>query len=98
MRILPSPSSPLSAVKLHEHPYTNKTNSVALVRERSILTERQLLVGEVSAKYLLIEVVACSAQWIYTAVFSDFYTGLVNFSSEQLSRPRSTSATSRKIW
>jgi hypothetical protein len=39
-------------------------NSVALVRKRTILTERPLLVGEVSANFLQIEGAAWSAQWI----------------------------------
>jgi hypothetical protein len=43
-------------------------NSVALVGKRTIPTERQLLVGEVSAKLLRIGGVAWSAQPIPTAV------------------------------
>jgi hypothetical protein len=45
-----------------------KLNSVVLVRERIILTERPSLVGEVSANFLRIEGVAWSAQQIPTVV------------------------------
>jgi hypothetical protein len=50
----------------------SKKNSVILVRERTIPTERPPLVGEVSANFLRIEDVACSAQRIPSAVFSVF--------------------------
>jgi hypothetical protein len=49
-------------------------NSVALVREQSVPTERPSLVGEVCANFLWIGV-AWSAQQIPTAIFSDFVTG-----------------------
>jgi hypothetical protein len=48
-----------------------KTNSVVLVREQTIPTERPPLVGEVSAN-LQIKGVALSAQRISTDVFSVF--------------------------
>jgi hypothetical protein len=48
-----------------------KLNSVALVRKRTILTERPLLVGEVSANFLRIGV-TWSEQRISTAVISVF--------------------------
>jgi hypothetical protein len=46
------------------------TNSVALVRERTIPTERPPLVGEVSANFLRIDGVPWSARRIPTAVIS----------------------------
>jgi hypothetical protein len=49
-----------------------KLNSVALVRERTIPTERPPLVGEVSANFLRIEGVARSAQRISTIVNLSF--------------------------
>jgi hypothetical protein len=49
---------------------TYKTNSVTLAHKRTIQTERQPLVGEVSANFLRIECVAWSAQRIPAAVFS----------------------------
>jgi hypothetical protein len=45
-----------------------KLNSVALVRKRTIPTDRPPLVGEVSANLLRVEGVAWSAQQIPTAV------------------------------
>jgi hypothetical protein len=45
-----------------------KLNSVALVRKRTIPTERPPLVGEVSANFLRVEGVAWSVQRIPTAV------------------------------
>jgi hypothetical protein len=56
------------------HIITNN-NFVALVRERTIPTERPPLVGEVSANLLRIEDYLWSAQRIPTAVFSVFSTG-----------------------
>jgi hypothetical protein len=50
----------------------SKKNSVALVRKRTIPTERPPLVGEVSANFLRIEGVAWSARRIPTAVISVF--------------------------
>jgi hypothetical protein len=47
---------------------TIKKNSVALVRKRTIPTERPPLVGEVSANFLRVEGVAWSAQRIPTAI------------------------------
>jgi hypothetical protein len=75
----------------------NKTNSVALVRKRTVPTERPPPVGEVSANYLRIEGVAWSAQRIPTAVnlgFLDPEPVLFHSSSSsviltRLSRPRS---------
>jgi hypothetical protein len=49
----------------------HKTNSVAWVRERTMLTEHSLY-GEISANFLRIEGVMGSAWWIPTAVFSAF--------------------------
>jgi hypothetical protein len=49
-----------------------KLNSVALVRERPIPTERPPLVGEVSANVLRIEGVAWSVRRIPTSVISVF--------------------------
>jgi hypothetical protein len=49
-----------------------QTNSVVLVRKRTIPTERPPLLGVVSANSLRIEDVAWSAQRIPTAVFSVF--------------------------
>jgi hypothetical protein len=57
-----------------------KLKSVALVRERTIPTERPPLVSEVSANILRIEGVAWSAQRIPTAVFSAFQTGAATLS------------------
>jgi hypothetical protein len=45
-----------------------KLNSMALVRKRTIPTERPPLVGEASANFLRVEGVAWSAQRIPTAV------------------------------
>jgi hypothetical protein len=50
----------------------NDNNSVALVRERTISTERPQLVGEDSANFLRIEGVVWSAQQLPKAVFSVF--------------------------
>jgi hypothetical protein len=47
-------------------------NFVALVRKRTIPTERPPLVGEVSANFLQVEGDASSAQRIPTTVFSVF--------------------------
>jgi hypothetical protein len=51
---------------------TTKDNSVALVRERNILTVRPPLVNEVSANFLRREGVTWSAQQIPTDVFLAF--------------------------
>jgi hypothetical protein len=59
-----------------------KKNSVASVRQRTIPTERQPLVNEVSANFLWIEGVAWSARRIPMAVFSVFWTGAATFSSK----------------
>jgi hypothetical protein len=48
--------------------YALKLNSVALVRERTIPTERPPFVGEVSVNFLRIEGFAWSAQRIPTVV------------------------------
>jgi hypothetical protein len=47
---------------------SEKLNSVAVVRKRTIPTERPPLVGEVSANLLWVEGVAWSAQRIPTAI------------------------------
>jgi hypothetical protein len=60
--------------------FTTKTNSVALVRDRTIPTERPPLVGKVSANLLRIEGNSWTAWRIPTAVFSDFWTGAATFS------------------
>jgi hypothetical protein len=58
-----------------------RTNSVALVREQTLPTERSLLVSEVGANFFLqIEGFAWSAQRIPTAIFSVFHTGATTFS------------------
>jgi hypothetical protein len=82
-----------------------KLNSVALVREETIPTERPPIVGEVSANFLRIEGVAWSARRIPTAVFSDFYTGAATISSKyssvvltRLSGLRSKPTASQRIW
>jgi hypothetical protein len=49
-----------------------KKNSMALVRKRTIPTERPLLVGEVSANFLWAEGVAWSAERIPMAVILSF--------------------------
>jgi hypothetical protein len=77
---------------------------MAIVRKRTISTERPPLVGEVSAKW--VEGVAWSAQRIPTAVNLDFSTPeplLFHSSSSsivltRLSGPRSRPPTSQKIW
>jgi hypothetical protein len=57
-----------------------KLNYVALVRKRTIPTERPPLVGEVSANFLRIQGVAWSAQRILPAVNSVFLTEAATFS------------------
>jgi hypothetical protein len=59
-----------------------KIDSVALVLERIIPTERPSLVGEYNANFLRIEGVAWSAQRIPMAVFSIFLTAAITFSSK----------------
>jgi hypothetical protein len=49
-----------------------KKNSAAVVRKRMIPTERPPLVGEVSANFCGVEIVAWSAQGILTACPSDW--------------------------
>jgi hypothetical protein len=57
-----------------------QTNSVVLVRKRTILTERPLHVGEVSANFFLrIEGVAWPAQGIPTAIFSVLEVNIYNY-------------------
>jgi hypothetical protein len=51
---------------------TKKLNSVELVRERTMSTERPPIVVEINVNFLWKEGVAWSAQRIPTAVFSDF--------------------------
>ena len=74
-----------------------KKNSVALVRKRTIPTERPPPVGEVSVTW--------SAQRIPTAVNLCFWTGAATFYSSsssidlmRLSGPRSRPTTTQKIW
>jgi hypothetical protein len=45
------PASSQSLYRLRYPPPFNKKNSVALVRKRTVLTERQQHIGEVSAKF-----------------------------------------------
>ena len=81
-------------------------NSVALVRERTIPTERPPPVGEVSANFLRIE--GChvvSATDPHGRLISVFYTGAATFCSSsssidltRLSGPRSRPTTTQKIW
>jgi hypothetical protein len=84
-----------------------KLNSIALVRKRTILTERPPLAGEVSVNFFLwIEGVAWSAQLIPTAVNLAFLNPeplLFHSSSSlviltRLSGPRYRLITSQKIW
>jgi hypothetical protein len=77
-----------------------KKNSMVWVRERTIPTERQPLIGEVIANFLRIEGATWSAWRIPTAVSSVFYTGAAPFLSSsssvvltRLSRPRSRPTT-----
>jgi hypothetical protein len=49
-----------------------KTNCMALVRERTIPTEKPLLIDEVSTNFCGLEGVAWWAQRIPTAIFSAF--------------------------
>jgi hypothetical protein len=60
--------------RMHNKHYSRSKNlnSVALVRKRTIPTERPTIVGEVSANFLRIDGVAWSAQLIPTAVNLDF--------------------------
>jgi hypothetical protein len=59
-------------IKPAPHLRYEQTHSVALVRKRTKRTERPPLVCEVSANFCGLRGVAWSAQWIPTAVFSDF--------------------------
>jgi hypothetical protein len=61
-----------------------KTNSVVLVRKRTIPTERPPLVGEVSANFLRIGGVAWSVQRITKSVFSVFLNGAATVYSKKL--------------
>jgi hypothetical protein len=84
----------------------NNSNSVALVRKRTIMKERPPLVSEVSANILLIENAAWSVQRIPTAVNLDFMDPepllFHSFSSSviltKLSGPLSRPTTSERIW
>jgi hypothetical protein len=78
-------------------PYTPKN---AMVRERTIPTERPPLVGEVIANFLRVEGATWSAWRIPTAAFSVFETGAATFLSSsssvlltRLSGPRSRPTT-----
>jgi hypothetical protein len=73
--------------------------SMALVRKRTIPTERPLLVGEVSANFLRTKGVTWPAQWIPTAVNLDFLDP-EQFSVilTRLSGPHSRPTTSQKTW
>ena len=85
---------------------SNKLNSVALVRERTILTERPPPVGEVSANFLRIE--GCHVVSVTVPqgrLISVFQTGAATFYSSsssidltRLSGPRSRPTTTQKIW
>jgi hypothetical protein len=57
-----------SSLQKNLYQATKKVNSVALVRKRTIPTERPPLVGEVNAQPLRVEGVAWSVQRIPTAV------------------------------
>jgi hypothetical protein len=79
---------------------------MALVRKRTISTERLPLVGEVSANFLRTEGIAWSVQRIPTAVNLDFLDPepilFLSRSSSvilmRLSGPHSRPTTSQKIW
>ena len=85
---------------------TNNNNSVALVRERTIPTERLPPVGEVSANFCGKRGVTWSARRIPTAVnlcFLDrsryfFYSSSSSIDLMRLSGPRSRPTTTQKIW
>ena len=90
--------------------FRTKLNSVALVRERTIPTDRPPPVGEVSANFCGQRGVTWSAQWVPTAVnlcFLDLEPLLIYSSSSsvdltrltrltRLSRPRSRPTTTQK--
>ena len=79
---------------------------MALVRERTIPTERPPLVGEVSANFCGQRGVTWSAQRFPTAILTSiFWTGAATFYSTsssidltRLSGPRSRTTTTQKIW
>ena len=87
-------------IKIH------KKNSVTLVREQTIPTERPPPVGEVSANFCGQRGVTWSAQRFPTAVLiSVFQTGAATYYSSsssidlmRLSGPRSRPTTTQKIW
>jgi hypothetical protein len=98
-------STHISLLQAEQYGICSKKNSVALVRKRTIPTERLPLIGEVSANFLHIEGVAWSAQRIPTAVnlgFLDpeplfFHSSSSSVILTSLSRPRSRLTTSQKI-
>jgi hypothetical protein len=73
---LPSTSSETDSHSMIIINYTSyaclKKNSMVWVRERTIPTERPLLVSKMIANFLRIEGATWSAWWIPTAVFSVF--------------------------
>ena len=97
---------------LFSHPIYNtktklktKLNSVALVRERTIPTERPPPVGEVSANFLRIEGCHVVSATDPRPLISVFWTGAATFYSSsssidltRLSGPRSRPTTTQKIW
>ena len=85
--------------------YFSYKNSVALVRKRTIPTERPPPVGEVSTNFCAQRCVTWSAQRIPRPLISVFWTGAATFYSSsssidltRLSGPRSRPTTTQKIW
>jgi hypothetical protein len=86
-------------------PVQNKTNSVALVRKRTIPTERPPLVGEVSANFSGYRVSRGQRNESPRPLISIFYTGTATFLTNsssiiftRLSGPRFRPTTSQKMW
>ena len=90
----------------HHHTKKTKLNSVALVREQTIPTERPPPVGEVSANFCGQRGVTWSAQRIPTAVLisvlqtgaATFYSSSSSIDLTRLSGPRYRPTTTQKIW
>jgi hypothetical protein len=104
-RCASGPVIPFLSINIKIEVYHNKTNSVALVRERIIPTERPPLVGEVSANLCWQRGVVWSARGIPTAVFSIsrperilFLPGSSSVVLTRLRGPHSRSTTSQNIW
>ena len=97
-------SSYLHDVRLWQE--IKKKNSVALVRERTIPTERSPTVGEVSANFLRIDgchVASATYPHGRLSLFSGpepllFYSSSSSIDLTRLSGPRSRPTTTQKIW